>query len=476
MLLCFNAWSKSEVSFVHFICVIVVYIPLHLTCYEFLPLYGFEAFKKYFEINFDAQYTISRLQFAFIFYGYLFYRYILPVKWKLRSEHVSEECYFCLNQPKVFGVRWNFRNTIKYTTVESVIPAIRRTRDNSFSPGELRQLIRAIDVDMNDFDVDHHHDTERTFDPDAPQASTSGDPSISPASTEDTSPTWTPDRIERQLAEEKIDFTQQDVNILANELRLVIRQREHLGSRLMDHNIVDGDYRNTAGRGRALTEKFDELFRTDPISKITYCWNIKELFILLQRRHVPEEWRLFIDGSSESLKAVLVHIGNQLPSIPVAYARNVKETYASMQAILMLTQYHLYNWQICGDLKVVAILMGLKQGYAKHQCFLCLWEGRADKLHYDEKHVWEPRPDIDIKEKISQVAPPLIADRSKILLPPLHIKLGLVRNFTKKLPRDGEAYKCLHTFFRGHGLSNAKIEAGKLISIFNIYYVCLLFH
>lgn len=120
----------------------------------------------------------------------------------------------------------------------------------------------------------------------------------------------------------------------------------------MDHNVVDAAIRNTATRGRALTEKFDELFQYDPTTTITYCWNIKELFILLGQRHNPEEWRLFIDGSSESLKAALVHNGNKLPTIPVAYARNVKETYASMQAILMLVQHNEHNWHICGDLKV----------------------------------------------------------------------------------------------------------------------------
>lgn len=184
--------------------------------------------------------------------------------------------------------------------------------------------------------------------------------------------------------------------------------------------------------------------------------------IVLGQRHNPDEWRLFIDGSSESLKAALVHIGNKLPTIPVAYARGVKETYASMQAILMLVQYNEHNWHICGDLKVVGILMGLKQGYCKHQCFLCLWEGRKDDLHYDYTHKWAIRPEIDIQEKLSQIAPPLVRDRTKILLPPLHIKLGLVRNFSVKLPRDGEAYKCLHAFFRNQGLSDAKIAAGKI--------------
>lgn len=385
-------------------------------------------------------------------------RYVLPVKWQLRTEHAPEVCYFCLNQKNVFGYSWKTRKGIKYTSVESVYGAVRRSDQAQFSAGEMREMQQddEINVDMNDdFDMEYDVESETVAE--------------AQASAVDSSSTFTPERLTRQLAGEVILFTQQDLIILANELGLTIRQKEHLGSRLMDHNVVDKMFRNTATRGRALTEKIDELFRTDPTSKITYCWNIKELFIVLMHRHNADDWRLFIDGSSESLKAALVHNGNKLPTIPVAYGRGVKETYASMQAIIMLTQYNEHKWQICGDLKVVAILMGLKQGYCKHQCFLCLWEGRKDALHYDYTHKWPIRPEVDISEWHSQVQKPLIEDRTKILLPPLHIKLGLVRNLSIKLPRDGEAYKCLHGFFRSHGVSDAKIGAGKTISVFNIF-------
>ncbi len=37
---------------------------------------------------------------------------------------------------------------------------------------------------------------------------------------------------------------------------------------------------------------------------------------------------------------------------------------------------------LCGDLKVVALLMGLLGGYTKYCCFLCEWESRAINSHY----------------------------------------------------------------------------------------------
>lgn len=367
----------------------------------------------------------------------------MPTAWLPRTEHASEACYFCKNHEVTRGFRWETRAQINYATVSTVIPAMLRSNQVTLAPGEAEGEWPE-DIDM---DVDMTPATEPTHQEPVAGSSTS-EPSVSAPSTADASPG------------DMIKYNQADVERLAKMLKLLPKERELLGSDLMDHNAVDEKFRNTASRKRALTEKFDELFVTDPITNITYCVDINGLFMLLQHPHIAEEWRLFIDGSGESLKAVLVNNGNTFPSVPIAYARNVKETYASMQAILMLTKYHEHNWQICGDLKIIGILMGLKQGYAKHQCFLCLWEGRKDKWHYDFTHKWDPRPGIDINEKISQIQLPLVKDRTKILLPPLHIKLGMVRNFTKKLPRNGEAYKFLVQFMGARKLSESKVENG----------------
>ena len=52
---------------------------------------------------------------------------------------------------------------------------------------------------------------------------------------------------------------------------------------------------------------------------------------LLGYQHISDDWRLFIDSSKTSRKAVLLHKGNTKPSVPVAYAVNVKETYESIK-------------------------------------------------------------------------------------------------------------------------------------------------
>ena len=83
-------------------------------------------------------------------------------------------------------------------------------------------------------------------------------------------------------------------------------------------------------------------------------------------KHDPDEWRLFIDSSKTSLKAVLLHNGNVLPSIPVGHAIHMKETYESMKELLSCIKYEQHQWHLSGDLKVVALLLGLQGGYTKY--------------------------------------------------------------------------------------------------------------
>lgn len=47
-------------------------------------------------------------------------------------------------------------------------------------------------------------------------------------------------------------------------------------------------------------------------------------------RDNSSEWRLFIDLSKYSLKAVVFHNGNIHPSLPIAHSVVMKETYCCM--------------------------------------------------------------------------------------------------------------------------------------------------
>lgn len=285
-----------------------------------------------------------------------------------------------------------------------------------------------------------------------------------PPSTADTSSTFQPTLEEYEVLGTPKLFTQVEYLNMAREVGLKPEQSEYIASQLKKRNLVTGEFRITVGRKRALTQQYDDLFRTDEETSITYCWDIDRLFATMNQVHVPAEWRLFIDGSNESLKVVLMHNTNKLPSVPIAYARGVKEDYDSMAAIINLINYNRYKWYVCCDLKVVGLLIGLKKGYPTNQCFMCLWEGRDNASNYCGMKC-APRITYQIgKQSIDHM--PLV-DPQKVILPPLHLKLGLVRNFTVAMDRDSEGFKYLLKFFKGE-LSPRKIENGKTIWQFKI--------
>lgn len=410
---------------------------------------------------------------------YFYTRYALPMQWLQRDGHSDEPCYFCVNHNR--GINWKNRNAVDHLLVESVLPPVLREKRRAQVEQEERREEAAeqrehqeanidqgagvgqsedqgANIDLMDFDdAGAGPSNENVADPDE----LSEPLEASPPSAVDSSATYQPERQDLQQLGEPILFSQLDFDNLVKEINLSDKDREILGSRLAMHNIMAHDFRTTANRKRRQTQEFDELFATDPETTISYCTNIALLFLRLNCEHKADEWRLFIDGSSNSLKAVLLHITNKRPSVPVAYARNVKETYESMEAILRLIQYRQYKWLICADLKVVGILMGLKPGYAKHQCFLCMWQGRQNHFHYDRTHSWPPRRTFRIGEG-SQIKKPLV-DANRIILPPLHIKLGVVRNFTRALPRDGQAYSVLLKLMKNLGVSEAKVQNGTII-------------
>ena len=111
------------------------------------------------------------------------------------------------------------------------------------------------------------------------------------------------------------------------------------------------------------------------------CKDIDGLMQTLDINHIPLDWTLFIDSSKLSLKAVLLHNGNTLPSIPVGHSVHNKESYENMKILMEAINYDKFKWQIYGDLKVIALLLVLKRGFTKYCCFICEWDSRARTLH-----------------------------------------------------------------------------------------------
>ena len=69
--------------------------------------------------------------------------------------------------------------------------------------------------------------------------------------------------------------------------------------------------------------------------------------------------------------------------------------------------------------------------------FLCLWNIKADGDHNGKIH-WPTREELT-PGMYNVIREPLIS-RENVLLPPLHIKLSLVKQFVKALDFEAEVF------------------------------------
>ncbi|GBN24687.1 hypothetical protein AVEN_214162-1 [Araneus ventricosus] len=98
--------------------------------------------------------------------------------------------------------------------------------------------------------------------------------------------------------------------------------------------------------------------------------------------------------------------------------------------MLSSIEYSKHSWHICADLKVIAVLVGLQAGYTKFFCFLWQWDRRdRKKALHQEGVVQATVPHTGCEEQREK---PIVASE-KIHLPPLHIKLDLMKNFVKAM-------------------------------------------
>lgn len=111
--------------------------------------------------------------------------------------------------------------------------------------------------------------------------------------------------------------------------------------------------------------------------------------------------------------------------------------------------------QVFEMFKFIFILLGLQGGYIKYPCFLYLLDSWADKKHYVQC-IWEARPVLTAG--LHNVKSQALVDPRKILLPPLHIKLGLMRSFIKAVNKESRAFTYLKQKFPR--VSEAKLNAG----------------
>ena len=309
--------------------------------------------------------------------------FAVPMIWREPTDHVNDY-YFCHTPSMKKGFNRKKKSVIEYPNIPS---AIRPVRHSDELP-----IPEPREIDLLSLD-----DAESLEECSVSEPCTS--------TNEEFGITTEPHLINKS-----------ELNDLVRDLDLPKVKAELLASRLKQWNLLQSGAKVCSFRTRQ--QSLAQFFSMK--GGLVYCTDIGGIMQEFGYSHRPEQWRLFIDSSKLSLKAVLLHNKNMLPSIPVGYAAHMKETYENMKNLLQCINYEQYCWQLCGDFKVIAILLGLHPGYTKYCCFLCEWDSRARHEHYLKKE-WPKRSTLKAGTKNVKYTP--LVEASKILLPPLHINL-----------------------------------------------------
>lgn len=339
-----------------------------------------------------------------------------PMRWIEQTNHETD-CYFCMTKIPLLSTKKNL-NAIEYPSIRSAVRPTPHVEGEPFPvpPGN----------------------TRRNMEPTSSLSSSS----LSSSSTEASSS----GAIQNIY---KKPFSQEEFNDLCRDSGLNKEQSEFIGSRLKERGFLDAKITFQRDRNQSLTKYFAKK------ENLYVCNDIPGLFEELGQKYDSIEWRLFIDSSQSSLKAALIHIGNEKPSIPIGFGPQASENYATMKSLLTAIKYNQHKWLICADLKMIAIVMGLQGGNVKHPCFLCAFD-RCANIDQFARTSWPLRADYTVGSENIMNEP--LVNRDQILIPPLHIKLGIMTQFIKTLAPESAAMKFILDFYPK--ISNAKKLAG----------------
>ena len=88
-----------------------------------------------------------------------------------------------------------------------------------------------------------------------------------------------------------------------------------------------------------------------------------------------------------------------------------------------------YNWNICGDLKVVDLPLGMRLGYTKYCRYICEWDSCAKESHYIKKNRPVRKNFVPGQKNVAHE--PLV-DPTKIFLASFSHKAGTDEKFRER--------------------------------------------
>lgn len=162
--------------------------------------------------------------------------------------------------------------------------------------------------------------------------------------------------------------TQEELSNLIRDLKLSKDGAEYLASVFKKKRMISKG--TTASFYRDKEKEFRKYFTEDKKQSLVYCFDIDGSMDQLKPGvYKDEDWRLFINSSKRSFKAVLLHNTNIYGLIPMAHTTEFKESYESVKLVLDKIKYQEHNWQICGDSKILSIILGQQAGFTKTPFF-----------------------------------------------------------------------------------------------------------
>ncbi|KAH9389355.1 hypothetical protein TYRP_023389 [Tyrophagus putrescentiae] len=269
------------------------------------------------------------------------------------------------------------------------------------------------------------------------------------------------------------------LNFLIQMLRLPKDAGQFLGSFLLNAELL---LPGTTINQRNRSEQFEKFFAVQTIAfteqkkdgstaeifrEVVFCTDIIGLLQSQGVVHQPDQWLLFMDGSQKSFKCFLLHTevdkSKRLPSVPILIGNQVPEKYETIKSVLAIINYSSYRWMVLADLKMINIISGLKMAACKFPCFLCRWDSKNTQKHYQPGQFKDWSENERIPGNFSFIKEPLVP-ADKVVLPELHIKIGIFQVFIKKLFKIHEEnpHPAYEHYKEKYSISQEKLQVGAL--------------